>query len=183
MKMTYAQHGTVTSVVEVTNVSSHGLWLLLDERELFLPYDQFPWFREAPIGKVVHVELPSPSHLYWPELDVDLEVESILHPERYPLMSTVHETKVEYSPDGRTSGWDPDKIDECVLALLQLTLHDGSRAWKGHYFEVMDRLFERGYIFDPRNKNKTVVLTEEGLVRSRKLFEKLFGKKGEGAIK
>jgi hypothetical protein len=47
----------------------------------------------------------------------------------------------------------------------------------------MDRLFERGYIFDPRNKNKTVVLTEEGLVRSRKLFEKLFGKKGEGAIK
>ena len=55
--MTYAKHGTVTSVVEVTNVSPHGLWLLLDELELFLPYNLFPWFREAPIGKVVHVEL------------------------------------------------------------------------------------------------------------------------------
>jgi hypothetical protein len=183
MNMTYAKRGTVTSVVEVTNVSPHGLWLLLDEREVFLPYDQFPWFREAPIGKIVHVELPSPGHLYWPELDVDLEVESVLHPERYPLMSTVHETKVEYSPEEQTAGWDLDKIDECVLALLQLTLHDGARAWKGADFEVMNRLFEKGYILDPRNKNKSVVLTEEGLVRSRELYEKLFGKKGEGTIK
>jgi len=180
--MTYAQHGTVTSVVEVTNVSPHGLWMLLDERELFLPYDQFPWFREAPIGKVVHVELPSPSHLYWPELDIDLEVESILHPERYPLVSTVHEAILAYSPEEQ-AGWDLDKIDECVLALLQLTLHDGARAWKGADFEVMNRLFEKGYILDPRNKIKSVVLTEEGLSRSIELFEELFGKIGEGAIK
>jgi len=88
--MTYAQHGTVTSTAEVTNVSRHGLWLLLDERELFISYDLFPWFREASIGKIVHVEVPSPNHLYWPELDVDLEVESILFPERYPLISRVH---------------------------------------------------------------------------------------------
>jgi hypothetical protein len=37
-------------------------------------------FREATIGKIVHVEVPSPNHLYWPELDIDLEVESILFP-------------------------------------------------------------------------------------------------------
>ncbi len=79
-----AKHGTAISAVEVTNVSPHGLWLLLDEREVFLSYDKFPWFREASIGKIVHVELPSPHHLYWPELDVDLEVESVLVPERYP---------------------------------------------------------------------------------------------------
>ena len=78
-------------MVEVTNVSKHGLWLLIHEKEVFLPFEKFPWFQDAPIGKIVHVELPSPQHLYWPELDVDLEVESVQYPERYPLVSRVHE--------------------------------------------------------------------------------------------
>ena len=81
------QRGKRTSVVEVTNVSPHGLWLLLGDRELFVPFDKFPWFRDAPIAKLVRVELPSPHHLYWPGLDVDLAVESIEHPERFPLVS------------------------------------------------------------------------------------------------
>ena len=85
--MRSAPRGKRTSMVEVTNVSPHGLWLLLGERELFLPFDKFPWFREAPIAKLVRVELPSPDHLYWPGLDVDLAVESIEHPERFPLVS------------------------------------------------------------------------------------------------
>ncbi|WP_173197469.1 DUF6429 family protein [Geobacter sp. SVR] len=72
--------------------------------------------------------------------------------------------------------YDTEKIDECVLALLQLTLHDGNRAWKGTDFEVMDRLFEQGYILDPRNRNKAVVLTEKGLERSKELFAGLFEK-------
>ena len=177
--MTYALHGTVTSTAEVTNVSSHGLWLLLDERELFISYDLFPWFREASIGKIVHVEVPSPNHLYWPELDVDLEVESILFPERYPLISRVHEKVEWYAAVESPEEWDQDKIDDTVLALLQLTLHDGARAWKGFDFEVMDRLFEKGYIFDPRGKSKSVVLSPEGLDRSKELFGKLFGKQKE----
>jgi hypothetical protein len=57
-----------------------------------------------------------------------------------------------------------------------LTLHDGGRAWKGFDFEVMDRLFQKGYIFDPRGKAKSVGLTREGLARSERLFEELFGK-------
>ena len=85
--MRSAQRGKRTSVVEVTNVSPRGLWLLLGDRELFLPFDKFPWFRDAPIAKLVRVELPSPDHLYWPGLDVDLAVESIEHPERFPLVS------------------------------------------------------------------------------------------------
>lgn len=97
--MTYAKPGTAISAVEVTNVSPHGLWLLLDDREIFLGYDKFPWFKEASIGKVVHVEMPSPNHLFWPELDVDLEVESLLFPERYPLVSRVHEEENAYGPD------------------------------------------------------------------------------------
>jgi len=76
-------------------------------------------------------------------------------------------------------GVDTEKIDDCVLALLHLTLHNGARAWKGMGmdFEVMDRLFQKGYIFDPRGKAKSVVLTEEGLLRAESLFSELFGKK------
>ena len=175
--MTYAPHGAVTSTVEVTNVSPHGLWLLLDDREVFMPYEQFPWFREATIGKIVHVEVPSPNHLYWPELDVDLEVESILFPERYPLVSRVHELSDGYASVESPEEWDEDKIDDTVLALLQLTRHNGARAWKGFDFEVMDRLFEKGYIYDPRGKAKSVVLSPEGLERSKVLFAELFGNK------
>jgi hypothetical protein len=97
--MKYATHGPGTSAVEVTNVSQHGLWLLVHEKEVFLPFEKFPWFRDAPIGKILHVELPSAQHLYWPELDVDLEVESVLHPERYPLASWVHEAGEGYGAE------------------------------------------------------------------------------------
>ncbi len=85
--MRFAQRGKPTSDVEVTNVSRHGFWILLDGRELFVPFSEFPWFRDAPIGRLVDVSLPHPDHLYWPQLDVDLAVESIEHPERYPLVS------------------------------------------------------------------------------------------------
>lgn len=76
-----------TSATEVTNISRHGFWLLLEDREQFLPFEEFPWFRGASVGAILNVERPHPHHLYWPELDVDLSVESIEHPERYPLKS------------------------------------------------------------------------------------------------
>ena len=85
--MRSAQRGKFTSEVEVTNISKHGFWLLIAGRELFLPFGEFPWFRDVPVGKLLNVELPHPHHLYWPELDVDLAVESIEHPERFPLIS------------------------------------------------------------------------------------------------
>ena len=85
--MRSAPRGTLTSDAEVTNISAHGFWLLLAGRELFVPFDEFPWFRDAPVGRILHVVLQSPVHLYWPDLDVDLAVESIEHPERFPLVS------------------------------------------------------------------------------------------------
>jgi hypothetical protein len=71
---------------------------------------------------------------------------------------------------------DTDKIDDAVLALLYLTLHGGVRAWKGFDFQVMDRLHDKGMIHDPVGKVKSVVLTEEGLRRSKQLFETMFEK-------
>lgn len=69
---------------------------------------------------------------------------------------------------------DGDKIDEAVLALLLLGLHDGSRAWKGFDWDSMNRLHEDGYISDPRGKAKSIVFTEEGLQQAERLLEQLF---------
>jgi hypothetical protein len=80
-------HGIGTSEVEVTHISKHGFWLLLRGIEFFLPFESFPWFKEAPISAILNVELPTPQHLYWPDLDIDLAVESIAHPERFPLVA------------------------------------------------------------------------------------------------
>ena len=85
--MKSAPLGKLTSEVEVTNISKHGFWLLLRGRELFLSFEEFPWFRDVAVGKLLKLELPQPHHLYWPDLDVHLAVESIEHPERFPLVS------------------------------------------------------------------------------------------------
>lgn len=77
--------GTGTLTVEVTNVSTHGIWLLVGDREFFLGYEDFPWFRSAPIGKIVNVEEPTPGHFYWPDLDIDIGLQTIEHPENFPL--------------------------------------------------------------------------------------------------
>lgn len=79
--------GIDTSVVELANVSQHGFWLAIDGRELFLSFEDFPWFRESTIGSLGRIERPRRDHLRWPDLDIDLSLESIEHPERFPLIS------------------------------------------------------------------------------------------------
>lgn len=79
--------GTITSVAEVTHVSKHGFWLLLDEEELLVPFEHFPWFRNATIEQLSNVAWPTPNHLYWPQLDLDLSVQSIRDPAAFPLVS------------------------------------------------------------------------------------------------
>ena len=79
--------GTRTSDVEVTNISPHGFRLLLDDEELFVPFAAFPWFQNAPPDKLTNVTRPQSHHLYWPDLDIDLAVDSIRHPDRFPLIA------------------------------------------------------------------------------------------------
>ena len=71
---------------------------------------------------------------------------------------------------------DTNRIDDAVLALLYLGLHDGEEAWKGFDWDAMNRLHEQGYICDPVGKAKSVVFTEEGLKHSKALLEQLFTK-------
>jgi hypothetical protein len=79
--------GIGTSTVEITNITAHGVWLLIGERELFMPYSEFPFFKDAPVGKILNVEQATPGHFYWPDLDVDLGIETIESPERFPLVA------------------------------------------------------------------------------------------------
>ena len=72
---------------EVTHVSTRGFRLLLADEEVLLPFEQFPWFRRATIDQISHVEWPTPVHLYWPELDIDLSLESIRQPDAFPLIA------------------------------------------------------------------------------------------------
>lgn len=81
------QLGIPTSGAEVTNISPFGLWMLVQGKEKFLSFEHFPWFRKAAVNDIYVVELPSNNHLYWPRLDIDLAVDSIDHPEKYPLIS------------------------------------------------------------------------------------------------
>jgi hypothetical protein len=71
---------------------------------------------------------------------------------------------------------DTDKVDEAVLALLWLTLHDGFRAWKGFDWDALDRLHRKGMIEDPKNRAKSVVLTDDGLRQAEELFRRLFAR-------
>ena len=78
-------HGNNTLAVEVTNIAAHGVWLLADGKELFMPYNDFPWFKDQPVKSIINVEEQSLGHFYWPDIDVDLTREMIEHPNRFPL--------------------------------------------------------------------------------------------------
>ncbi len=103
--MKSALRGKSTSATEVTNMSAHGVWLWLGDREVFLSYDRFPWFRNGSVGQVLNVKRVSDTHLHWPDLDVDLHVGSIDDPEKYPLISRVRPNR-RIQPARKTSRTD-----------------------------------------------------------------------------
>jgi len=76
------------SPVEVTNIDGFGIWLLIADKEYFLPYTDFPWFRNARVKQILKVELLNGEHLHWSELDVDLGLDSLAQPETFPLVHT-----------------------------------------------------------------------------------------------
>ena len=84
--MKASTRGVNTSQVEVSNIDQFGLWVLVQSKEYFLPYDDFPWFRNATIDQILKVELLHQDHLYWPALDVDLCVDSLAEPGKFPLI-------------------------------------------------------------------------------------------------
>ena len=81
--------GIRTSSVEVVQLTPVGLWLAWRDIELYLDHDLFPWFRRASVDQVFNVIEERDGHFHWPDLDVDLDIDRIQHPERYPLVARV----------------------------------------------------------------------------------------------
>jgi len=77
--------GIVTSVSEVTDITFLGFWLWVDGHEYFVPFDDYPVFKNATVAQIYTVERLGPTQFHWPELDADIELEALVHPENYPL--------------------------------------------------------------------------------------------------
>lgn len=101
--MKSAKLGKRTSLIEVTNVTVHGFWMLIEGKEYFLSFENFPWFKDAAIAQLVNVELQGAKHLYWPDLDIDLSTDSIEFPDQFPLMSKVRPFKPLQRPRAKTA--------------------------------------------------------------------------------
>ena len=84
--MKSATNGASTSSVEVTNISTHGFWLWVAGSEYFLPFADFPWFKNAKVADILNVDRHANDHLHWPALDVDLTLDMIENPRAYPLI-------------------------------------------------------------------------------------------------
>jgi hypothetical protein len=85
--MSLSTPGNTTSDVKVTNISNLGLRLQCRTKEMAISYEQFPWFVNQPVKAILNVEEVSPSHFFWPDIDIDLTEEIIDHPECFPLLA------------------------------------------------------------------------------------------------
>ena len=84
--MKSSKHGKATSI-SVENITPFGIWLFVQGREYFLSYEDYPYFEDQTLKAIQHVQLLHGYHLCWPDLDVDLEIDNLEHPEKYPLRS------------------------------------------------------------------------------------------------
>ena len=78
--------GSATSVCEVTNITPQGFWLLVDNEEYFVPFADYPLFREATVSQIHNLRRTGPSQIHWPALDADIELEALARPESFPLL-------------------------------------------------------------------------------------------------
>ena len=85
MKTKLEPRGTNISVSEVSSVGALGFWLLVDNREYFVPFADYPAFKKATIAQIFNVKRIGPRHLHWPALDIDIELDALEHPEQFPL--------------------------------------------------------------------------------------------------
>jgi hypothetical protein len=76
---------STSTKAEIQNISNHGIWILVNDQEFFMPFEEFPWFLKATVKQIYNLKFFRGHHLHWPDLDVDIELESLKHPEAYPL--------------------------------------------------------------------------------------------------
>ena len=74
-----------SDAIEIKNISNQGIWIFVHEKEVFIPFSEFPWFLKATVQQIYNLEFFHGKHLHWPDLDVDIDLESLKSPELYPL--------------------------------------------------------------------------------------------------
>ena len=84
--MSSKNYGTSTSPCEVTDINRNGIWLIIEDKEYFLSFTDFPMFRGIPVEKIFNVAYYPPKHLRWENLDIDIELDSLENLEHYPLL-------------------------------------------------------------------------------------------------
>ena len=94
------KHGKDISV-SVENITPFGIWLFVKEKEYFLSYKDYPYFKDQTLNSIQNVQLLHGYHLYWPELDVDLEIDNLENPEKYPLKSKIIKKHLTSHSTGR----------------------------------------------------------------------------------
>jgi len=95
------KHGENISV-SVENITPFGVWLFVKEKEYFLSYQDYPYFKDQTLNSIQDVQLLHGYHLYWPLLDVDLEIDNLENPEKYSLKSKINPHKTNQS-NGRAA--------------------------------------------------------------------------------
>ena len=96
--MKLKKSGKNTLKAEIQNISKFGLWILIENKEYFLSFTSFPWFKNAKILDIYNLKLINGYHLYWPSLDIDLDLDSIKNTEKYPLIySKANVSKIKKS--------------------------------------------------------------------------------------
>jgi hypothetical protein len=87
------KHGKDISI-SVENITPFGIWVYVNEKEYFLSYEDYPYFKEQTLNSIQNVQLLHGYHLYWPNLDIDLEINNLEHPEQYPLKSNTADNQL-----------------------------------------------------------------------------------------
>ena len=94
------KHGKSISV-SVENITPFGIWIFVREKEYFLSYKDYPYFKDQTLSSIQNVQLLHGYHLYWPDLDVDLEIDNLENPEKYPLKSKIIKKHLTSHSTGR----------------------------------------------------------------------------------
>ena len=100
MKMKSLKHGKDISI-SVENITPFGIWVFTNGKEYFLSYEDYPYFKEQTLSSIQNVQLLHGHHLYWPDLDIDLEINNLEHPEKYPLKSNIIKNHLTNHPTGQ----------------------------------------------------------------------------------
>lgn len=88
MKTNLKMPGISTSKVEVTMICDKGFWFLIKNKEYFVPFEKYPDFQNATVEQIYNVDYVSPTQFYWSNLDVDIELDALEQPEKFPLIFT-----------------------------------------------------------------------------------------------